>query len=334
MIKVLITGGNGFIGHHVIEHILRTTDWKIAVMDKLTYASYGYDRLKEIGAFSNTRVQHFVYDFTKPIEACLFRELIDVTHIIHLGAETHVDRSISDPELFVSSNVFGTMNILQYARKLPKLEKMVYFSTDEVFGPADIDRVPNGFKEWNRYNSTNPYSASKAAGEELALAWANTYKVPVFITHTMNVFGERQHPEKFIPKTISAVVKREKVLIHSDPTRTVSGSRFWIHARNVAAALMFLLENARPRDKYNIVGEKEITNLELAQMVANSIGAPLDFEMVDFHSSRPGHDLRYGLDGTKLKSMGFKFPRSFTESLKKTIQWTLDNQKWLNGEGS
>jgi dTDP-glucose 4,6-dehydratase len=123
-------------------------------------------------------------------------------------------------------------------------------------------------------------------------------------------------------------------MIHADPSRTVSGTRYYIHARNVATALHFLLGQARPRDKYNIVGEKEVSNLDLARAIANIVGKPLDFELVDFHSSRPGHDLRYGLDGTKLKRMGFTFPKTFEESLRKTIEWTLHHRQWLEGEGA
>jgi dTDP-glucose 4,6-dehydratase len=329
--KVLITGGNGFIGHHLVEHILRNTDWTIDIIDKLSYASFGFDRLKEIGAYNNSRVRVFTHDLTMPVIESLAREISDCDFIIHLGAETHVDNSITSPEPFIMSNVVGTMNLLQFARKCENLKKMVYFSTDEVFGPADINLYPKGFSEWDRYNSANPYAAAKAGGEELCLAWANTYKLPVLITHCMNVFGERQHSEKFIPKTINSVLNGEKIFIHSDPTKTIPGSRFWIHARNVASALFFILGKGNVRDKYNIVGESELNNLELAQIIAELVGKPLNYELVDFHSSRPGHDLRYGLNGAKLADMGFMFPKTFKESLEKTIKWTIDNPKWLNG---
>lgn len=324
--KILITGGNGFIGHHLCEHILKNTDWEIDVMDKLNYASAGYERLKEVKCYDDKRIRHFCHDFTQPITEGLLTELQDVDYIVHMGAETHVDNSISFPESFVRSNVLGTMEILQFARKCPNLKKMIYFSTDEIFGPA-----PKGtaYKEWDRYNSTNPYSASKAGGEELCMAWANTFKVPVLVTHTMNVFGERQHPEKFIPMTIRKILNGETVTIHSDPSKTIPGSRFWIHARNVASAVMFLLINGAVRDKYNIVGDEELNNLELALYISDVLGMELDYDMVDFHSSRPGHDLRYALDGTKLKEMGFKYPKSFHESLTKTIQWTMENARWL-----
>lgn len=253
-------------------------------------------------------------------------EIGQVDYILHIGAETHVDNSIEDPEPFVRSNVLGTMHLLNFARKQPNLKWFVYFSTDEVFGPA-----PEGvkYKEWDRYNSGNPYAASKAGGEELALAYANTYKLPLFITHTMNCYGERQHPEKFIPKVIKSVLKGETVTIHADQTKTKAGSRFYIHCRNVADALLFLLDHAEQREKYNIVGEKEIDNLELAKFIAKVVGKPLKYELTDFHSQRPGHDLRYALDGDKLKSMGWEPPKTIEDSLKKTIEWTLEREDWL-----
>ncbi len=326
MKKILITGGAGFIGHHFVNHLLISTDWDIIVLDKLNYASGGLDRLRDINVFDGNRVFIFTTDFTKQIEPGIVKELRDIDYIAHLGAETHVDNSIINPEPFVMSNVIGTMRILDLARKLPNVKKINYFSTDEVFGPA-----PEGtnYKEWDRYNSTNPYSATKAGGEELALAYANTYGLPIFITHTMNVFGERQHPEKFVPMAINKILNNEKILIHSDPTKIKAGSRFWIHARNVASAIMFLLEKAKNRDKYNIVGEKEINNLELAQFIANTLGKKLNYEMVDFHSSRPGHDLRYALDGTKLKELGWNIPMAVEQSLTKTINWSINNPRWL-----
>jgi dTDP-glucose 4,6-dehydratase len=197
-----------------------------------------------------------------------------------------------------------------------------------VFGPA-----PQGtaYKEWDRYDSHNPYAATKAAGEELALSFANTYNVPIMVIHTMNMIGERQHPEKFVPSTIRKLLHDETVTIHTSPDG-VPGSRFYIHCRNVADALLFLLRRGErcARDKFNIVGELEIDNYALASFIAEVMGKELKYEFVDFHSSRPGHDLRYALDGAKLREMGWEPPKMFFESLEKTIKWTLDNPRWLN----
>lgn len=327
--KILVTGGNGFIGHHFCEHVLKNTNWDIIIVDRLTYASNGFDRLRDVNCYDNKRITHFCHDFTMPISEGLLNELKVIDYIVHLGAETHVDNSIANPEPFVRTNVLGTMNMLEFARKCPHLKKFVYFSTDEVFGPAPRETVPVGYKEWDRYNSTNPYSASKAGGEELCLAWANCYKVPVIITHTMNVFGERQHPEKFIPKVIKKILAGETITIHCDPTKTIPGSRYWIHARNVAEAIMFLIDKGEFREKYNIVGEKEVDVLSMARFIAQVLNKELKYEMVDHHSSRPGHDLRYGLDGSRLEAMGHFYPKTFEQSLEKTIRWTLENPKWL-----
>lgn len=334
MKRILITGGAGFVGHHVVEHILKNTDWEVLVLDKLTYSSSGFDRLRDIECFGTeeARVRVYTADFTQPISDGLKREIGQVDYIIHMGAESHVDNSIHNPVPFVMSNVLGTVHMLNFAREQSNLLGFVYFSTDEVFGPA-----PEGtnYREWDRYNSGNPYAASKAGGEEIALAFGNTYKIPVIITHTMNVFGERQHPEKFIPLVIKSVLNGKTVTIHSNKDRNKAGSRFWIHGRNVGAALLFLLEREAKGaetvvDKWNIVGEAEVDNLQMAQLIAKSMGKELKYEMVDFHSSRPGHDLRYALDGGKMASRGWKLPINFEESLDKTVQWTLQHPQWLD----
>ena len=149
------------------------------------------------------------------------------------------------------------------------------------------------------------------------------------IVNVMNAFGERQHVEKFIPLCVKRIMNDEKIYIHSYPDKKESGTRFYIHGRNIASAVLFLIQNGVLGEKYNIAGEKEVSNLEMAQMIARFMNKRLDYEMVDFHSSRPGHDLRYGLDGTKLFSMGFKLPIDFEHSLKKTVLWTLEHPKWL-----
>jgi len=232
----------------------------------------------------------------------------------------------------------GTVNLMDYARNLDNLDLFAYFSTDEVFGPA-----PDGisYKENDRYNSTNPYSASKAAAEEMVVAYENSYGLPAIITHTMNVFGERQHPEKYIPMCIKRVRDNQKITVHSNPEKTKAGSRHYIHARDVADALMFLYNYDLSKlpttfggakcQKFNIVGAEEFDNLELAQFIADTQGRPLNYEMVDFHSSRPGHDLRYALDGSKMKDMGWT-PQPVKKRLGEVINWTLTNDRWLGIE--
>jgi dTDP-glucose 4,6-dehydratase len=325
--RVLLTGGAGFIGHHLVEGILKNTNWDIVIIDRLDISG-NTRRLTDIDVWEKEkhRVKFIWWDLKAEISESVRKEIGQVNYVWHLAASSHVDRSILDPMSFVMDNVVGTCNLLNFARTLPNLNQFIYFSTDEVFGPAS-EGV--NYKEWDRYKSGNPYAASKAGAEELCVAFENTYKLPVIITHTMNVYGERQHPEKFIPLTIKKILVGEKILIHADKTKTKSGSRMWIHARNVCSALLFLVGKGIPGDKYNIVGEKEVSNLEMAQFIAKVIGKELQYEMVDFHSSRPGHDLRYSLDGSKMRSIGWELPKTFEQSLEKTVKWTLENQEWL-----
>lgn len=329
--RALVTGGCGFIAHHLIEHILEVTDWHIIALDHLDYASNGFDRLRGIGAFDAGRVQVYTVDVAGGLSVGLRKEIGPVDYIFHLAAGTHVDNSIRDPWPFVHSNVIGTYQMLEYALTVSTLKWFVYMSTDEVFGPA-----PSGvaFKEWDRYNSSNPYSATKAAGEELTLAWANTYGLPAFVVHAMNAFGERQHPEKFLPKVVNAVLEGRLLSIHSDSTRTVCSSRFYIHAHNIAAAMLFLLSRAEQREKYNVAGEREVPNLELAQRVAEIIGKPLHYEFVPSDEARPGLDMRYALDGSRLKEMGWEPPKGFEETLERTIRWMIrpENMCWLQAD--
>jgi dTDP-glucose 4,6-dehydratase len=324
--KILITGGAGFIGSHVLEHLAEKTGAELVVVDKLNYSCKGWQRLEEDGLDKHPRVKLISWDLCMPFSSGIRKEIGEVDIIIHMAAESHVDRSIDHPLEFVTNNVNATVNLLEYARGLKNLENFFYFSTDEVFGPALNDSC---YKEWDRHKPTNPYSASKSAAEGFCVAYENTYQLPVMIINNMNVFGERQHVEKFIPMTIKKVLNDEQVLIHSHKDKKTAGTRFYIHARNVAAAILFLLEKGTIGEKYHVVGEQEVSNLEMAQAIADIMGKKLDYKMVDFHSDRPGHDLRYCLEDTKMNKLGWKLPVSFMDSLENTIKWTLRNQQWL-----
>lgn len=325
--KILITGGCGFIGHHFVEHVHKHTNWDIVILDRLSYASNGFERLRDTDILNNNRVKVFTCDLILPLSEGMVKEIGEVDYIVHMAAETHVDNSIKTPKLFLDNNIQSTYNLLEYARNnQPNLKTFFYFSTDEVFGPALGDTL---YKEWDRHKPTNPYSASKSAAEQICIAYENTYQTPLMIVNVMNAFGERQHVEKFIPLCMKKLLNNEKIYIHSYPDKKTAGTRFYIHGRNIAAAVLFLIENGEIGEKYNISGEKEVSNLEMAQYIAKFMNKDLDYEMVDFHSDRPGHDLRYGLDGSKLFSMGFELPLNFEESLEKTVKWTLENQKWL-----
>ena len=341
MKNILITGGAGFISHHLIYYLIKKTNWNIVSLDRLDYSG-NLNRLdsilSQLSKEYKSRVKVVFHDLKSEINPWIKKEMGEVNIILHLAAGSHVDRSINYPMEFVLDNVVGTANILDYAREInesKQLERFVYFSTDEVFGPA-----PKGvdYKENDRYNSTNPYSATKAGGEELAVAYENTYNLPVYITHTMNVFGERQHPEKFIPMCIKKIRDGESVTIHSDKTKKTPGSRHYIHAEDVAEAIYFILTNKIEYEKdfggakcpkFNIVGSEELNNLELAQIIASCQGKELNYEMVDFHSSRPGHDLRYSLSGEKMKKLGWQPSIKLTERIKQVVEWSLKNDNWI-----
>jgi dTDP-glucose 4,6-dehydratase len=338
MKRILITGGAGFIAHHVVDKILSTTDWEIVTLDRLDFSG-NLNRLKEVvEAYpeqERKRVKVVHHDLKAELNPEICASIGKIDYISHLAAGSHVDRSIDFPLEFVMDNVVGTAHILDFARKCDNLERFAYFSTDEIFGPA-----PKGvnYKENDRYNSTNPYSATKAGAEELVVAFENTYGLPSLITHTMNVFGERQNPEKYIPMVIKKVRDNQEVTVHADEKRAVAGSRHYIHAEDVADALLFLynydISSLKPDltgakcQKFNIVGRDEIDNLQLAQFIAKAQNKKLNYKMVDFHSQRPGHDLRYALDGRKMAKMGWE-PQSAFDRLEKTIKWTLDNDRWL-----
>lgn len=337
--RILITGGGGFIAHHLINQVLIRTDWDVVTLDRLDYSgnlNRLHDLLQDRTPEERKRVRTIFHDLKAEINPMLEADIGPVDIVAHLAAGSHVDRSIERPMEFVMDNVVGTCNILDFARRQDNLERFLYFSTDEVFGPA-----PEGVKydEYDRYNSTNPYSASKAGGEELAVAYQNTYGMPIYITHTMNVFGQRQHPEKFIPLCIRKARDGEVVTIHSDESKTIPGSRHYIHAEDVADATLFLLENDRTLDitgdhgikcpKFNICGATELNNLELAQMIAAAQGKELKYEFMDFHSSRPGHDLRYALSGERMANMGWT-PKPVEDRIAEVVHWTLENTRWLD----
>lgn len=350
--RILITGGCGFLGSHLVEHFLKTTDYELVVLDKLTYASNGFDRLRDIQSKLPTeRVKVLGADLAQPMPEGVVREIGDVDYVIHAAAESHVDNSIVDPLPFLKSNVIGTHNLLWAVRNMPSVSRVFVVSTDEVYGPAPAlqsalsspsvqPRDVFGFRENDRFRPANPYAAAKAGGECVAMAYANTYGLPITIVNTMNLIGERQHPEKFVPLVIRRVLAGDPVQIHADPTRTISGSRFYLHCRTFANALAWLIGGVadHPRDgfktilyplKLHVCGEREISNLELAQKIADIIGKPLEAHLVDFHSSRPGHDLRYAMDDSEIRRMGWSRPMGLDQSLEKTVKWYLDNPQWL-----
>jgi dTDP-glucose 4,6-dehydratase len=257
-----------------------------------------------------------------------------IDYIINYASNSHVDRSITHPKPFIQNNISLVLNLLEYAREA-RPAAFVQISTDEVYGPAEQGR---DYEEWASIVPSNPYSASKAAQEAIAISYWRTYAVPVIITNCMNLIGEMQDPEKFVPMTISKVLRGETVDIHASTDGQI-GSRYYLHARNLADAVLFLLhrgevsmyaDGADRPDRWHIVGEREVSNLEMAQLIAGFMERELHYRLTDFHASRPGHDLRYALDGSKLEAAGWKRPVPFEDSLATLIAWTLRHPLWAD----
>ena len=328
MKKILITGGAGFVGHHCVEHFLKNTDWKVVVLDSLNYAG-NLNRITDSEYFDAKRIGFIWHDLCSPISKTTRDMIGDLDYMIHFAAESHVDKSLEDSIPFVKSNVLGTANLMEYLKNFQPHCRTIVFSTDEVFGPA-----PQGvyYKEDDRFKPSNPYSAAKAGEEMIAYSFAHAFGLPVFVVRSMNIIGERQHPEKFLPKVIRSIIDDKKITLHGLGEADLS-SRCWIHARNVADGIVFLLDKGQSGEFYHIVGE-ERSVLEIANWVSQAVrGKNLDesrIEWLDYHKARPGHDKRYALSGQKMAAMGWKPPVNLEESVKKTVDWTLKNPVWLN----
>lgn len=365
MKRVLVTGAAGFVGSHLVEAILKNTNWQITTLDRFDAAG-NPNRLSETlettSGIDRTRVKFVFWDLKSELNKGVCKQLVGgFDYIMHLAAGSNVNVSIENPLGYFMDNCIGTVNLLNYARSgglsIPHRKeggdydgKFLYFSTDEVYGPAPFD-MEKGYREWDRHNPNNPYAGAKSAAEMACISFSHTYKIPLVITNCMNIIGERQDSDKYVPLVINKLLKGEKLLVHADKTKTHAGKRHYLHARNICAAAIWILENGKVLDgsdiqgRYNIVGEEELDNLEMAQLVtqyANEWIAEhtsaenhmdqkvLDYELVDFHSSRPGHDLRYALDGSHLSFEGFSYPVSLRDSLRKVVFWTLDHKdKWL-----
>lgn len=355
MTKILLTGAAGFVGAHAVRHLLMNTDWEIVAPVSFSHkglAARIESSICDQPGASRLTVVH--WDMRTPCDVFTLQAFRGCDAIWNIASESHVDRSIEDPVGFVNNNVQLMLNILQVARMVqPQL--VLQMSTDEVYGPAYGD---HRHAEWEPPVPSNPYSASKAAQEAICISYWRTYDVPVIITNTMNILGEMQDPEKFLPMVIRNIRDGETTYVHSSPDG-VPGSRFYLHARNLADAWLYLTEQVlwgglrgwgtidpddqaieetlqysnhghRPM-RFHIVGEREVDNVELVRMVGRMMGRgdPL-IEKVSFHASRPGHDLRYALDGEKIAGLGWTPPIPLQESLERTVQWTLKHPEWLD----
>lgn len=343
--RVLLTGAGGFVGSHALRHILANTDWEIVC--PVTFQHKGLsDRIRlamDDMPDAAHRVRVLRCDLTAPISAVTHHEFGHINYVLNFASESHVDRSITDPGPFIQNNVALITNLLDWVRlRSADLEAFVQISTDEVYGPA---APGHAHREWeDQHLPSNPYSASKAAQEDICFAYWRTYNLPIILTNTMNIIGETQDPEKFVPLVINKVLHGETVTLHASADG-VPGSRFYLHARNQADGVLHALavgldpagDGIRYSDgvphplRLHIVGEREVNNLDMAWMIARIVGKSLAYNLVDFHSARPGHDLRYALDGGLMTDYGWEPPIPLDESLRRTVEWTLAHPEWLKG---
>jgi len=313
MKKLLVTGGAGFIGSNFIRHILnKYRDYKIVNLDKLTYCG-NLENLKDVSRNKN-------YKFVKGdiADSKVVNKLVkDCDVIINFAAESHVDRSIIDPDSFVRTNVFGTHTLLEAARKYGA-ESVIQISTDEVYGSI----LKGAFKEEDPLKPNSPYSATKASADLLARSYFVTYKLPVIITRSSNNFGPYQYPEKVIPLFITNLLNNKKVPLYADGMNV----RDWLFVIDNCEAIDLVMHKGKPGEVYNIGGWSEITNLELTHTLLDILGK--DNSFIEFVKDRPGHDKRYALDITKIKTLGWQPRHDFKSALKLTVEWYKKNEAW------
>jgi len=329
--NILITGGAGFIGSHVVRRfVTKYSNYKIFNIDALTYAG-NLENLKDVENLPN-------YSFVKGditdegfIKELFLQNTFD--GVIHLAAESHVDRSITDPMSFVRTNVLGTVNLLNASLELAKSNPNFLFyhiSTDEVFGSLGKGGF---FTEKTAYDPNSPYSASKASSDHFVRAYGETYKLPCVISNCSNNYGPNQFPEKLIPLFINNIIQNKELPVYGDGNYT----RDWLYVKNHAEAIDLIYHQGKKGETYNVGGFNEWKNIDLTKLMCQLMDKKLDREagtsekLISFVKDRPGHDKRYAIDATKInKELGWEPSVTFEEGLEKTIDWYFDNQEWLD----
>ena len=329
--NILITGGAGFIGSHVVRRFIkRYPDYGIINLDALSYAG-NLENLSDVEHTAN--YQFLKADITSMDDVVRSFKEYHITDVIHLAAESHVDRSIQDPAQFLKTNVLGTLNLLIAARDAWKqesnLHRFYHISTDEVYGSLG----PEGyFTEETAYDPRSPYSASKAGSDHLVSAFFHTYHLPVILSNCSNNYGPYQFPEKLIPLVINNILEGRELPVYG----TGQNVRDWLWVGDHAAAIDLLFHKGVPGEKYNIGGNAERTNLEMVELICDLMEEQLEKPIgslrktIRFVTDRPGHDMRYAIDATKMKKLFSWIPeKSLHEGLKETIEWYIRNREWL-----
>ena len=343
--KIIVTGGAGFIGSAVIRKLIKQTSHKVLNIDKLTYAG-NLESLKNID--SSDRYSFIEQDIANLEKIRLIIDQYKPDAVMHLAAESHVDRSIDGPSEFINTNIIGTFNILEASRKyfdsLPPKDKRIFrfhhISTDEVYG--DLENSNSFFTEETSYAPSSPYSASKASSDHLVRAWNRTYDLPVLITNCSNNYGPYHFPEKLIPCAILKALKGEDIPVYGDGSQI----RDWLYVDDHAEALIKVMEHGKIGETYNIGGHNEKRNIEVVRLICSVLeelhpskpkGVKLYSDLITFVADRPGHDLRYAIDASKIqRELGWVPNETFDTGIYKTVKWFLDNKLWweriLNGE--
>ena len=330
--NILITGGAGFIGSHVVELMVKKyPEYHIVTLDKLTYAG----SLDNIAAVADAKNHTFIEgDITDAeLVADIFLRY-NIDGVMHLAAESHVDRSISAPMVFAHNNILGTITLLEAARKAwsgnYEGKRFHHISTDEVYGALSLEE--GKFSEETRYNPHSPYSASKASSDHFVRAYHDTYGLPTVITNCSNNYGERQYPEKLIPLFVDNILNRRALPVYG----TGKNIRDWLYVGDHARALDIVFHRAESGQTYNIGGNNEWTNIdlvkELIRVVDSELGNPEGYslELITYVEDRAGHDLRYAIDTSKIeRELGWRAETLFEEGLRRCVRWYLNNREWI-----